>query len=79
MTILSLGKYNLIFNAMRLKSDLTLGLCYTLQIWTQSHTPPADASLILSVESVFVAVLLSQFKEWNLRGKIDATHLVEGR
>jgi drug/metabolite transporter (DMT)-like permease len=85
-------------------SLLSLGLCYTLQIWAQRHTPPADAALILSLESVFavlsgwlvlderlaevqifgcvlifVAVLLSQFKEWNLRGKIDGTHLVEGR
>jgi drug/metabolite transporter (DMT)-like permease len=82
----------------------SLGLCYTLQIWAQRHTPPADAALILSLESVFavlsgwlllreilapvqiagcilifVAVLLSQFKEWNLRGKINSTHLVEGR
>jgi drug/metabolite transporter (DMT)-like permease len=82
----------------------SLGLCYTLQIWAQRHTPPADAALILSLESVFavisgwfllnetlvpiqifgcvlifVAVLLSQFKEWNQRGKMDAAHLVEGR
>ena len=82
----------------------SLGLCYTLQIWAQKHTPPADAALILSLESVFsvlsgwlllnehlvaiqvigcvlifVAVLLSQFKEWNLRGTIDYDHLVEGR
>jgi drug/metabolite transporter (DMT)-like permease len=82
----------------------SLGLCYTLQIWAQRHTPPADAALILSLESVFavlsgwlllderlaliqvfgcvlifVAVLLSQFKEWSLRGKMDSTHLVEGR
>jgi len=82
----------------------SLGLCYTLQIWAQRHTPPADAALILSLESVFavlsgwwllderladiqifgctlifIAVLLSQFKEWNLRGKMDSTHLVEGR
>lgn len=82
----------------------SLGLCYTLQVWAQRHTPPADAALILSLESVFavlsgwlllderllplqilgcilifVAVLLSQFKEWSLRGKIDPTHLVEGR
>jgi drug/metabolite transporter (DMT)-like permease len=82
----------------------SLGLCYTLQIWAQRHTPPADAALILSLESVFavlcgwwllderlapiqvfgcilifVAVVLSQFKEWSLRGKIDSTHLVEGR
>lgn len=82
----------------------SLGLCYTLQIWAQRHTPPADAALILSLESVFavisgwfllnekltsiqifgcllifVAVLISQFKEWNLRGKMDSTHLVEGR
>jgi drug/metabolite transporter (DMT)-like permease len=27
---------------------------------------------------IFVAVLLSQVKEWNLRGKIDPAHLVEG-
>ena len=82
----------------------SLGLCYTLQIWAQRHTPPADAALILSLESVFsvisgwfllketlvpiqifgcvlifVAVLLSQLKEWNQRGKMDAAHLVEGR
>ena len=81
----------------------SLGLCYTLQIWAQRHTPPADAALILSLESVFavlsgwllldeklvfvqvlgcvlifVAVLLSQFKEWT-SGKIDASHFVEGR
>lgn len=82
----------------------SLGLCYTLQIWAQRHTPPADAALILSLESVFavlsgwlilneklaliqvfgcvlifVAVFLSQVKEWSLRGKMDTTHLVEGR
>jgi drug/metabolite transporter (DMT)-like permease len=81
-----------------------LGLCYTLQIWAQRHTPPADAALILSLESVFsvlsgwlllheklvtiqiagctlifVAVLLSQLKDWNLQGTIDHDHLVEGR
>jgi drug/metabolite transporter (DMT)-like permease len=82
----------------------SLGLCYTLQIWAQRHTPPADAALILSLESVFAvlsgwllleehlaalqvagcvlifaAVILSQFKEWNLRGKMDETPLVENR
>ena len=82
----------------------SLGLCYTLQIWAQKHTPPADAALILSLESVFavlagrlllnerlaaiqvlgcalifVAVLLSQLKEWSLRGKMDPDHLIEGR
>lgn len=81
----------------------SLGLCYTLQIWAQRHTPPADAALILSLESVFavlsgwlilnerlapiqiagallifVAVVLSQLKEWT-SGKIDHDHLVEGR
>jgi drug/metabolite transporter (DMT)-like permease len=81
----------------------SLGLSYTLQVWAQRHTPPADAALILSLESVFsvlsgwlllderlvaiqifgcalifVAVLLSQFKEWN-SGTIDHDHLVEGR
>jgi len=81
----------------------SLGLCYTLQVWAQRHTPPADAALILSLESVFavlagwlllnetlvsiqifgcmlifIAVVLSQFKEWNL-GTLDHDHLVEGR
>jgi drug/metabolite transporter (DMT)-like permease len=81
----------------------SVGLCYTLQIWAQRHTPPADAALILSLESVFavisgwlilneklvlvqifgcmlifIAVVLSQFKEWN-SGTIDHDHLVEGR
>jgi drug/metabolite transporter (DMT)-like permease len=81
----------------------SLGLCYTLQVWAQRHTPPADAALLLSLESVFavisgwlllheklvavqvlgcvlifIAVLLSQFKEWT-SGTIDQDHLVEGR
>jgi drug/metabolite transporter (DMT)-like permease len=81
----------------------SLGLCYTLQIWAQRHTPPADAALILSLESVFavisgwlllheklvsiqilgcvlifIAVILSQFKEWNPVA-MDKNHLVEGR
>jgi drug/metabolite transporter (DMT)-like permease len=81
----------------------SLGLCYTLQVWAQRHSPPADAALILSLESVFavlsgwlllneklvfiqifgcvlifVAVVLSQFKEWN-SGTMDKNHLVEGR
>ncbi len=81
----------------------SLGLCYTLQVWAQRHTPPADAALILGLESVFavlsgwlllgevlagiqilgcllifIAVGLSQVKNWN-SGKIDSTHLVEGK
>lgn len=82
----------------------SLALCYTLQIWAQKHTPPAEAALILSLESVFavlsgwlllnerlaaiqimgcvlifVAVLLSQLKEWSLRGKMEYEHLIEGQ
>lgn len=34
----------------------SVGLCYTLQIWAQKHTPPADAALILSLESVFAVL-----------------------
>ena len=81
----------------------SLGLCYSLQIWAQRHTPPADAALIMSLESVFavlagwlvlheklisiqvlgcilifIAVILSQFKEWT-SGAMDHEHLVEGR
>ena len=93
---------NLIF-AIGYTALLSLGLCYTLQIWAQKHTPPADAALILGLESVFaviagwlllderlapvqifgavlifVAVILSQFREWT-SGTIDSDHLVEGR
>ena len=93
-----------LLGAIAYTAFFSLGLCYTLQVWAQRHTPPADAALILSLESVFavlsgwfllnehlasiqifgcilifVAVLLSQFKEWSLRGKMDSTHLVEGR
>jgi drug/metabolite transporter (DMT)-like permease len=32
---------------------ISLGLGYTLQIWGQKHTPPTDAAIILSLESVF--------------------------
>jgi drug/metabolite transporter (DMT)-like permease len=92
-----------LLGAITYTAFLSLGLCYTLQIWAQKHTPPADAALILSLESVFavfsgwlvlderltgnqifgcslifVAVLLSHFEAWN-SGKIDRTHLVEGR
>jgi drug/metabolite transporter (DMT)-like permease len=35
---------------------MALGLGYTLQIWAQRHTPPADAALILGLESVFAAL-----------------------
>jgi drug/metabolite transporter (DMT)-like permease len=81
----------------------SLGLCYTLQVWAQRHTPPADAALILSLESVFavisgwlllheklvsiqilgcilifIAVILSQFKEWS-PSAMDKSHLIEGR
>jgi drug/metabolite transporter (DMT)-like permease len=94
--------WSLIF-AIIYTAIFSVGLCYTLQIWAQRHTPPADAALILSLESVFsvisgwlilneklvliqifgcilifVAVVLSQFKEWN-SGTIDHDHLVEGR
>ncbi len=34
----------------------SLGLCYTLQIWAQRHTPPADAAIILSLEFVFAVL-----------------------
>jgi drug/metabolite transporter (DMT)-like permease len=34
----------------------SLGLCYTLQVWAQRHTPPADAALILGLESVFAVI-----------------------
>ncbi|HEY5731761.1 MAG TPA: DMT family transporter [Anaerolineales bacterium] len=35
---------------------MSLGICYTLQVWAQRYAPPADAALILSLESVFAVV-----------------------
>jgi len=32
------------------------GFAFTLQIFTQKHTPPAEAALIMSLESVFAAI-----------------------
>lgn len=46
---------NLLF-AIAYTAFLSLGLCYTLQIWAQKHTPPADAALILGLESVFAVL-----------------------
>ncbi len=82
---------------------LSLGLCYTLQVWAQKHTPPVDAALILSLESVFsvlsgwlllseklagiqifgcalifIAVMLSQFKEKIPQGRISSLTTPEG-
>jgi drug/metabolite transporter (DMT)-like permease len=93
-----------LLGAIAYTAFFSLGLCYTLQLRAQRHTPPADAALILSLESVFavisgwyllnerlsgvqilgcflifIAVLLSQLKEWSLRGTIDSAHVVEGR
>lgn len=33
----------------------SLAIGYSLQIWAQKHTPPTDAAIILSLESVFAA------------------------
>ena len=34
---------------------LSVGVGYTLQVWSQNHTSPTDAALILGLESVFAA------------------------
>jgi drug/metabolite transporter (DMT)-like permease len=93
-----------VLGAVLYRATLSVGIGYTLQVWGQKHTPPTDAALILSLESIFaafsgwlllnekligvqilgcafilVAVMLSQFKQWNLRGTIEHDHLVEGR
>ena len=51
---------------------MSLGLCYALQVWAQRHTPPSDAALILSLESVF-AVLFG----WMLLGEsLDGIQII---
>ena len=37
-------------------SIISGGLAFTIQIMAQSHTPPAEAALIMSLESVFAAI-----------------------
>ena len=34
----------------------SVGIGYTLQVWAQRYTPPADAALILSLEAVFAVL-----------------------
>lgn len=34
----------------------SVGLGYTLQVWAQRYTPPADAAIILSLEAVFAVL-----------------------
>jgi drug/metabolite transporter (DMT)-like permease len=45
-----------LLGAIAYTAFFSLGLCYTLQVWAQRHTPPADAALILSLESVFAVL-----------------------
>ena len=45
-----------LLGAVAYTAVLSLGICYTLQVWAQRHTPPADAALILSLESVFAVL-----------------------
>jgi len=47
---------------------MSLGLCYTLQVWAQRHTPPSDAALILSLESVFAVLFGWLILSENLSG-----------
>lgn len=42
--------------AVLFRSIISISIGYTLQVWGQKHTPPTDAALILSLESVFAAV-----------------------
>ena len=45
----------LFIGAVLFRSVFSITIGYTLQVWGQRHTPPTDAALILSLESVFAA------------------------
>jgi drug/metabolite transporter (DMT)-like permease len=45
-----------VLGAVLYRATLSVGIGYTLQVWGQKHTPPTDAALILSLESIFAAV-----------------------
>ena len=49
----------------------SLGLCYTLQVWAQRHTPPADAALILGLEFVFAVLAGWLLLHETLTGRSD--------
>ncbi|PWH13719.1 MAG: EamA family transporter [Anaerolineae bacterium] len=45
-----------LLGAIAYRGLMSVGIGYTLQVWGQNHTPPTDAALILSMESVFAAL-----------------------
>lgn len=45
-----------VWAALVYRALVSIGLGYTLQVWSQRHTPPTDAALILSLEAVFAAL-----------------------
>jgi drug/metabolite transporter (DMT)-like permease len=45
-----------LFISIAYTAIFSLSLGYTLQVWGQRHTPPTDAAVILSAESVFAAM-----------------------
>jgi drug/metabolite transporter (DMT)-like permease len=51
---------------------VSLALGYTLQIWGQRHTPPADAAIILSLEAVFASLAGAML----LQESLDPTQLL---
>ncbi|HEY3313170.1 MAG TPA: DMT family transporter [Anaerolineales bacterium] len=42
-----------VIGAVLYRAVFSIGIGYTLQVWSQHHTPPTDAALILSLEGVF--------------------------
>ena len=45
-----------VIGAVIYRALLSIGVGYTLQVWGQRHTPPTNASLILSLEAVFAVI-----------------------
>jgi drug/metabolite transporter (DMT)-like permease len=45
-----------VIGAVAYTAVFSVGIGYTLQVWAQRYTPPADAALILSLEAVFAAL-----------------------
>ena len=53
---LSILQYPIFIGSILYRSIMSITIGYTLQVWGQRHTPPTDAALILSLESVFAAI-----------------------
>jgi len=55
-----------VIGAVIYRALLSIGIGYSLQVWSQRHTPPTDAALILSLEAIVAVVAAWVFLKQSL-------------